>query len=271
MPFTSPSPRYLRGVSCPSPVFCVAVGYTIQFDSNKPRGYSTVAVAARWDGTSWSMMAGTNQFAEDRLVGVSCTSSSFCVAVGDQWAQAVPRAVTQQWDGAAWTTMPSSVDPSASFATLSSVSCTSPTFCVAVGYSAFGRSTDTTSERWDGISWSLLPAGTTRVHRVNGVSCVSASECVMVGNTVSQPTPYGLGVDLSRTETLAELWDGSSWTTTPTTGRSAFDELKGVSCTAVMFCTAVGYQTVKSFQTCWCFKSQTLAETYASALGRIPI
>ena len=67
---------------------------------------------------------------------------------------------------------------------LESVSCTSPTSCVAVG---FWQHTPGASlaEKWDGSSWKITPVpnftGWT-FSRLNSVSCLSATNCFAVGS-----------------------------------------------------------------------------------------
>ena len=116
--------------------------------------------AERWDGTSW--------FAESMpepvgatypyVSGLSCTSSSFCTAVGSYLGAGPDQPFAERWDGSALSLepMPQVADPVDT--ELSSVSCTSPSACIAVGqYSTFPfqGSYNTLAERWDGTSWSV--------------------------------------------------------------------------------------------------------------------
>lgn len=54
--------------------------------------------------------------------------------------------------------------------------------------------------------------------------------------------------------TLAEAWDGTSWSIQPTVNPAGFSELSGVACRSAGVCTAVGFVTKPSG------KTQTLAE-----------
>jgi Bacterial Ig domain len=94
---------------------------------------------------------------------------------------------------------------------LSSVSCTSPTFCAAVG--------NATATTYDGTSWSApvtLPNG-----GAEAVSCASASFCVTVG---AQGT--------------AVTYNGVSWSAPVDIDGNA--DLTTVSCPTVSFCLAAG-------------------------------
>ena len=68
---------------------------------------------------------------------------------------------------------------------------------------------------------------------LNGVSCTSASACTAVGD-------YFNG---TATVTLAERWDGATWSIQHTpnpAGASSYSILQGVSCTSASACTAFG-------------------------------
>ena len=122
-----------------------------------------------------------------------------------------------------WSTQSSYAVPPGYFA---SISCGSPTFCVAVGNSgnqggALFESTDS------GSNWTSepVPSGVTLL---NGVSCTSASSCIAVGASSS-----GYGVILSGPITGSTPWTRESVPTSVTL-------LRGVSCTSATSCIAVG-------------------------------
>ena len=74
------------------------------------------------------------------------------------------------------------------------------------------------------------PNAGTRYDGLESVSCVSASECVAVGNTFNG----------SANETLVMVWDGIVWSivTSPSPGTN--DALNSVSCVSASDCVAVG-------------------------------
>lgn len=67
-----------------------------------------------------------------------------------------------------------------------------------------------------------------------GVWCTSADSCAAVGDQVTSATLATL--------TLAQAWDGTSWTEQPSANRSKtdFNALNSVWCTPSAACTAVG-------------------------------
>jgi hypothetical protein len=99
------------------------------------------------------------------------------------------------------------------------------------------------AEIWNGGSWAIQPApdpAGASGSQLNDVSCISASACVAVGYV--QESEGGFS------NTLAETWDGSNWTTQRTANASSpqsgvdvvSDQLGGVWCVSASACTAVG-------------------------------
>ena len=125
-----------------------------------------------------------------------------------------------------------------------SVSCVSPSACMAVGRAPGTvngiASTAALAEWWNGTKWTVektavpLAAGLMQVY---GVSCAARTFCVMVGNYVDANRNLFL---------LAEVWNGSTWTLAKTarpksTASPTGDSFSGVSCVKVDRCVAVGY------------------------------
>jgi hypothetical protein len=89
------------------------------------------------------------------------------------------------------------------------------------------------------VSAASEPAGL-----LNGLSCISAKDCVAVGQDL---TTYGPLVEtwngtISWGALLAESWNGRSWTRTGLPGLSGVDryELSSVLCPSAGYCVAVG-------------------------------
>ncbi len=123
---------YLADVSCVSQDACVAVG------SHATKS-ATSTLTESWNGTAWEAVASPNAGPTDGLGSVSCTSTTSCIAVGGSSTGSGNTltgvaTLIESWNGSAWT-----VEPGPSpvpFATLSGVSCVSPSMCVAVGASS---------------------------------------------------------------------------------------------------------------------------------------
>jgi hypothetical protein len=203
-------------VSCPVAGFCEAVGgYT------EPGGTDTVILAESWNGAKWTIQSVPDPSGSSSAVlySVSCTSATFCEAAGLAYSSSgtqIPLAET--WNGTVWSAQSVPAPSGNTLTLLSSVSCTSATFCLAMGGSpAF-------TDMWNGTSWSLqaTSGGGGRV------SCVSPTFCMAVNGTGT---------------TGSEIWNGSSWVPQPIQGPSGsvYTTVGGVSCSSAQACAIVGY------------------------------
>ncbi|MHB8263478.1 MAG: protease pro-enzyme activation domain-containing protein [Acidimicrobiales bacterium] len=215
-------------VSCTSSSFCAVVDES--------------GDALTWNGSSWSNPVSIDSANAGGLYGVSCTSTTFCMAVGNgavtwngsSWSQPVSSSAdgpvscrspsfcvavnfngdALTWNGSSWSN-PVSVDPNGGG--LYSVSCASTTFCAAAD--AHGNVVT-----YNGSSWS---APSNIASSLYSVSCVSTSFCMATGVT-------GVTGDAG---TVA-IWNGSSWSASQTVDTSAGSYLV-VSCASASFC-AIG-------------------------------
>ena len=212
----------LTGVSCPTPNFCMAVGYFEDENETQP-------LAQRFNGTRWvNANARILSDSNGQLQSVSCTSSSFCMAVGD----GSNSAIAQEWNGHSWSAV--GTDSHASDSTLDGVSCPADNICVAVGRYDNNTGFVAMVQYWQGASFYLGPAAeeTGDPSQLYSVSCPNTLTCMAVG-TYEDST----GSDLMTEEDLE-----GTWTLEPATGTNptAANEFLGVSCTATAACMAVG-------------------------------
>jgi hypothetical protein len=177
----------LGGVSCSGEAACVAVGET-------PTGscdYGGRGLVEKWNGSQWSLQARICAPGDTYLYGVSCPSSTTCMAVG-QGAEGGPAAY---WlTGSRW----SDAALSADLQQFDAVSCPLTSVCIA------GYVNSPTIIRWDEHNWSTDKVVGLRhpdTLGITGISCVSPTTCVAVTqgipnspSLISQPTPdFGLG------------------------------------------------------------------------------
>ena len=253
--------------SCVTTTFCMAVGAVGSHNGESP-------LSARWDGTTWSPVAvplpvptppltlkNVNQ-GDALLDAVSCTSTDFCMAVGSD--DGTDQTLTEVWHGTAWSVVssptPSSdtvspvlpvapaptAPPAAAIVPhdspnktdpLSAVSCTGPTFCVAVGETPGQAGDQALVERWNGAGWSIVPspAPVPQAPQVfESVSCTSPAFCMAVGLTESVPSG-----DIAP---LFEQWNGTLWSSPlRSSGNADVSQMLGVSCWGTSFCMADGY------------------------------
>jgi hypothetical protein len=239
-----PASYQITGVSCVSATFCMAVGSSARRSSGVDISGKTLV--ERWNGTRWSTVASPTptdgKGAE--LLGVSCTSTSFCVAVGhtiDSSTISPPsRTFVERWNGTKWSIVASPNPASGGYNTLNGVSCTSTSRCIAVGgYLTPDGRRPTLVEQWNGTEWSILASPNPEVGagtNLSAVSCPSATNCFAAGlNYVSNFEPV----------TMVEHWNGQTWSVVTDNRPTKLSALNGVACASPTNCTAVGYsQTV---------------------------
>jgi len=180
----------------------------------------------------------------NQLYGVSCPSSTYCVAVGINENAEVNGggALIQTWNGATWTSVAPKAPKGALSTELLGVSCATAKSCVAVGLSLnSGGIGVPLAETWNGRTWAAgtpaRPAGSTG-GQLDNVSCPTAKSCVAVG---SYSTNAGSAA-------LAESWNGSRWTMSrpPEPKGRVTGELIKVSCPSARYCVAVGTSSTKT-------------------------
>lgn len=246
----------LLAVSCPSATSCVAVGQAVSSGARKSSkvGKSRTPFAELWDGSSWTIESIPTPASGGVLRGVSCTSPTACIAVGQTGGLRPTGTLTERWDGSSWTIEPS---PSPGQGVLSGVSCTSASACVAVGEAnrrSGGFPYRPLVELWNGRQWAVQRVPAPHGGFLNGVSCASATTCMAVG--------YGL---LNRVEDtpFVERWNGSRWTYGLPPHPAHGGMLAGVSCPAANACVATGTSPL-SFTT-----AKPLAESWDGSRWRI--
>ena len=198
---------------------------------NLPEPGSQVAA----EGTSPTRKAGTTTL-DNIFYGVSCPTSAFCMAVGTTLGGTDPVTLTETWSGKSWKTVSSPNQNGATSDILYAVSCSSDSFCMAVGFYLAGSDYLTLVEEWDGTSWTIVPSADPAPAYSDvlaAVSCVSPLFCVAAG---------GNGTASGDTQTLIEEWTGSSsWASVGAINPSGtYDDLQGISCITRALCWAVG-------------------------------
>ncbi len=200
----------LDGVSCVGTTSCTAVGF-YQWGA----GVNEV-LFERWDGTQWSIEPSPDLAPRDpegvAMNGISCVSTGDCVASGNAFVGGgSPVTEIVKWDGSTWTAIKSS-DAVRGSGALSGISCIRANFCESVGSVPPADAGDSNTpgpsltEHWNGSTWT----GTLghngpgeKLSYLDGVSCVSASDCMAVGEVFKPVSESWL--------TLAEHWNGRRW------------------------------------------------------------
>jgi hypothetical protein len=254
----------LNAISCASATNCTAVGYY------QNSSVVDLTLAESWNGTAWSIVSTPSVTGAKvtEFTGVSCVSTSSCLAVGYYQKSGTSMTFAEIWNGKTWTGQTTPNPATAKLAQLQGVSCATSAACIAVGnYTNAGNVEVTLAESWNGAAWSLLstPALSGAIASAFGsVSCPAAGDCTAAGDEVNSG-----GAEL----TLAETWNGKAWTqqSTPGVSGSVAAVLTDISCPVAGSCTAVGWYTTTAKVTLtlaegWNGKTWN-AETTASSSG----
>jgi hypothetical protein len=263
----------LFGVTCKSGSFCVAVGLYLN------GGDTGFGLAETWNGKTWapSTLPSPKGSVGVELNAVSCATAKSCVAVGEDLTSSHSLPLAESLSGGKWkaATPP---DPAGSVVgTLDKVSCTSASYCVAVGTYASGSGGSVLADSWNGKTWTRMPAAPPASSKndasLTAVSCASSKDCVAVGaGTATSGRPDGL-------TGFAELWNGKKWTGVKIAWPKGTSNsyLTGVSCASLKSCVAAGYfdinvnvggNTGKATAASWNGKAWTVAKVPGPASGK---
>ncbi len=220
-----------RGVSCATGTQCVAVGELVRSVDG-----TVATLVESWNGTAWAIATSPNPDPKDSdLLGVACSSTTLCFAVGVTGMVTVPT-IVEQWNGTAWS-LAAHPDNAPSISTLAGVSCAVSTACFAVGsHATVSNATAPLIESPAGSTWSQVtspkPTGAQNAS-LSAVSCPSSVSCFAVGKWNGTTGPQ---------KTLIEHWNGTSWSvvTSPNPAGNTAPELSDVSCASTTSCFAVG-------------------------------
>lgn len=186
------------------------------------------AAASPTASTPWALMKTPyllGSATADTLAGVSCPAVNFCMTVGGQGQQESTKPLAEVWRGKSWSVTPTHNPAPGVFggSQFLSVSCGLINSCLAVGTT----SGNGFAELWNGLAWS---APMTISVGFGAVSCV-AKNCVVVGS------------NLNEAGSVADFWDGHTWTPSTMGTAASTSSLRAVSCVAFDNCLAVGDAT----------------------------
>jgi hypothetical protein len=191
-------------------------------------------VATWWNGSHWRLLhVPLPQFTVNGdLADVSCVTAARCVLIGTfdsepcclaseagsglaNPAQAIFPALVEIWNGTKMRLL------TPAFQGMTSVSCVSASFCMAVSPDS--------AEFWTGgRAWRATRALPGGFPGLVDVSCTSTTACLAVGDHRVR----------GRMQAVAFAWNGTAWRRLPSPGPRAF--LSDVWCTSATYCVAVG-------------------------------
>ncbi len=216
----------LTAVSCTSPNICMAVG-----DISAP---TAQLLSETRSPSGWTVRTVPQPAAGSNLFGVSCVKAIDCTAVG-RWPTGSSgiAPLAEHWNGSTWTIRPTPTQAGTKSSQLFAVSCASTKSCVAVGEAVKGGHDTPFTEVWNGANWKVKTAPKPSGEPDNvltGVSCPSKKRCFAVGESIKS----------AKDKTLAEVWNGTTWTISKTPNAAKGGGLGAVSCPSVTKCMAVG-------------------------------
>ena len=200
-----------------------------------------VSAVSPWKSMTTPYLLGNQTDSE--LQSVSCPAPSVCIAVGEQNLDsglARWKPLAEVWKGT-WRVSPTpNPATGGASAILSSVSCASPSSCMAVGN--INVINGPFAEVWNGSTWTLLsmpsPSSFPNPTIVNQVSCWT-TDCLAVGTIEDEAGTF---------TTFSEVWDGEGWTIDSS---SSTGDLQGASCFAPGQCVAVGGTVAQYLDGTW--------------------
>jgi Protein of unknown function (DUF2510) len=185
-----PSPSGAQNSSL-SGVSCVRLGNLCEVTGTWTDGLGiSHSLAELWFGGAWKLQQTTDPVGSVNaaLNGVACFSGSDCVSAGGWFdRQGETHQMAETWNGHAWTLSHLPTPPGGGSSSLSDVSCFAANRCVAFGYSSPGpHHVSTLAERWNGLSWSIVPTANQSDPLGSGFAdgvCLPGGACVAAGGS----------------------------------------------------------------------------------------
>jgi hypothetical protein len=133
----------LPSISCTAATRCIAVGGTSDDGGNSITG----AIAERWNGTAWHLIAVPNP--GGGLYSVSCPTPRVCTAIGFYFTDAGGQLLAERLQRGSWTEQLTPLLPQVFEMAQPAVSCATGLTCIAVGgYEPDGPGSITLTEHW---------------------------------------------------------------------------------------------------------------------------
>ena len=207
-------------VSCPTAVFCMGIWSASGPTNSGNKVFSWNVKSKQWKSLPFPA---TLSSANTSISGVTCTSSTSCLAYGTELGSQVTGGASvriARWNGSNW-----SLDPQPPVFTqfesdVNGLSCASVNFCMALGEYNFANQWILAAETWNGVNWQLLLSPPPVANFSDqSLSCATPTFCAMSG--------------VSGDSGILEVWNGLTWTPGPS-------DADLVDCPSATFCMAVG-------------------------------
>ena len=209
----------IAGVSCPTPVTCVAV--LGPYGTPLPDVYTTTNGGATWNAEKIPSVVGS-------LSAVSCFSPTTCEAGGKEAGNSQEAVIIGTTDGGhTWTPQPI---PTGVANGITGISCASAKICEAVSNSVILGTTN------GGKGWGTQTYPTAGSNGLTGISCPSTAVCEAVGDVSGTQGTILFGTTDADAANGAATWRAQRQPSEYDTGGS----LQGIACPTVSICEALG-------------------------------
>ncbi len=226
-----------NALDCPSLTSCVLVG-------NDAKGGGMATVATLYDN-AWTVALQAHAIAgvganTGQLLGISCPTSTSCVAIGNDAAGhsvlALGSLFLNSWG---WSNESDITTDATGVGRLTAIRCEAGVDCVAVGQDTKGLISTTSSDT--GATWTAETpiASSSPGSSVSAVTCVSPSDCFAVGT--SGTTIYDEEMLTTDSVDAGASWNAPS--TVPTSGVPSWASLSRIACASATRCIALGGQS----------------------------
>jgi hypothetical protein len=166
-------------------------------------GDESATATLHWNGIAWSVIPSPNVGPEvdNSLAGIAAVFSNDVWAVGTQQPTNLtdPSTLILHWDGSAWTIAPN-ISPEGGHLLAAAAVGSSDVW--ATGFSELG----TLAEHWDGNSWTIV-----QTPAVRGGEALFLPSVIALGSNNVWTVGEFFQTGFSRSRTLTEQWNGTSW------------------------------------------------------------
>jgi hypothetical protein len=243
----------VTGLACPTATACVAVGSYASAAAGNDAALLLTGFGSTWHTSEVPLPPDADPSLGTFLTAVTCPTAATCVATGGYAELAGGTESSENMlltgHGSSWTVArapwPADAGHPGGLTELDQVSCSSVTTCLATGFYT-GKSpgdpgllVTARGQSWTAVTAPLPPRPpTATLVSLSAVVCVSASQCIAVGD-------YNSHLTHSPLYSLLLTGYGSKWTSVnapvPANASATPDaQLQGVACPTTATCVAVG-------------------------------
>lgn len=197
----------------------------------------TQTLTEHWNGTVWSVVPSINPGASFSILrGVVAVSATSAWAVGNYTnQQGASQTLTEQWNGTAWSVVPSA-NPASDNYLFGVTRVPGSNQLWAVGEYSNGTGGQPLTEYWNGTKWSAVvsPMLQANASSLDGVTAISATNAWAVGQAGTPSGGLRGGAASANSgpagKTLIEHWNGTSWSVVASPNPGTFNNsLSGVA------------------------------------------